>query len=94
MEYGGLMSHSHGLSNNPYPEHNQTKFLVLIPISLRSILIMFSQGKTFKYLGVLLTNQNYIHGDIKCIFKAENQVIIQSLHLFSRTLEKFENQKI
>ena len=28
--------------------------------------------KIFKYLGCLLTNQNYIHGEIKPILKAGN----------------------
>ena len=42
MEPGGSMSHSQGLSNNPYPEQNQQKFHVLIPISLRYILIFSS----------------------------------------------------
>ena len=38
MEPGGSMQHSQGLSNNPYP----TQYLVLIPISLRPILILSS----------------------------------------------------
>ena len=42
MEPGGSMSHLQGPSNNPYPETIQTKFLVLIPISLRFILILSS----------------------------------------------------
>ena len=41
-EPGGSMSHSQGLSSNPSPEPKQTQFLVLIPISLRSILILSS----------------------------------------------------
>ena len=40
MEPGDSFPHSQGCSNNPYPEPNQ--FLVLIPISLRSILILSS----------------------------------------------------
>ena len=42
MEPGGSMPHSQGLSDNIYPDSNQTQFLVLIPISLRSILILSS----------------------------------------------------
>ena len=43
MDSGDSMLHSQGLSINPYPESNQsTQFLVLIPISLRSILILSS----------------------------------------------------
>jgi hypothetical protein len=34
------MPHSQGPSSNPYSEPNQPKFLVLIPISLRSVLIL------------------------------------------------------
>ena len=40
MEPGGSMPHSQGLSNNSYPEPNH--FLVLMPISSRSILILSS----------------------------------------------------
>ena len=40
MEPEGSMPHSQGLSNNPYSEPKSTQFLVLIPISLRSILIL------------------------------------------------------
>ena len=40
MKPGGSMLHLQRLSNNPYPEPNQ--FLVLIPIYLRSILIVSS----------------------------------------------------
>ena len=36
------MSHSQGLSNNPYPEPNQHNSLPLTPISLQSILILHS----------------------------------------------------
>ena len=39
MEPVGSMLHSQGLSNNPYPEPNQTQSLVLIPISA---VILFS----------------------------------------------------
>ena len=42
MEPGGSMPHSQGLSSNPYPEPKLTQFLVLIPISLTSILILSS----------------------------------------------------
>ena len=41
MELGGSLPHSQGLSSNPHPESNQ-EFLVLIPISLRPILILSS----------------------------------------------------
>ena len=36
----------------------------------------YEKVKTFKYLGSLLTNQNSIQEEIKCIFKAGNSVII------------------
>ena len=39
MEPGDSMPHSEGLSNNPYPEPNQSN---LLPIYLRSILILSS----------------------------------------------------
>ena len=42
MEPGGSMPHSQGLSNNSYPEPNQTQLPALIPISSRSILILSS----------------------------------------------------
>ena len=42
METGGSMPHSQRLSNNPIPKQNQPKFLVLTPISVRSILILSS----------------------------------------------------
>ena len=32
----------------------------------------YEKVKTFKYLGSLLTNQNYIQEEIKCRFKAGN----------------------
>ena len=38
MKLGGLMPHSQGFSNNPYPEPNQ--FLVLKPIYLGPILML------------------------------------------------------
>ena len=43
--------------------------------------------KTFKYLGSLLTNQNAIHDEIKCRFKARNPCyyIVQAL-VFSNYL--------
>ena len=40
MKIEGPISHSQALFNNPYPESKQ--FLVLTPISLRSILILSS----------------------------------------------------
>ena len=40
MEPGGSMPHSQGLSNNSYPEPDQPNSPVLIPIPLRSILIL------------------------------------------------------
>ena len=40
MEPGGPMPRSQRPSHNPYPEPNQTLFLLLIPISLRIILIL------------------------------------------------------
>ena len=42
MEPGGSIMHSQKLSNDPYPESNEPQFLVLIPIYLRSILILSS----------------------------------------------------
>ena len=41
MEPGGSMPNSQGLSNNPYPEPSQPNSS-LMPISLRSILILSS----------------------------------------------------
>ena len=32
----------------------------------------YEKVKTFKYLGFLLTNQNYIHEEVKCRLKAGN----------------------
>ena len=40
----------------------------------------YEKVKTFKYLGPLLTNQNYIQEEIKCRLKTEIHVIIQSKH--------------
>ena len=48
MKPGGSMPHSQGLSNNPYPEPNQNQFIVLIPISLRSILVLSSDNNVKK----------------------------------------------
>ena len=42
MEPEDSIPHSQRASSNPYPEPNQPKFLVLIPIYLRSILILSS----------------------------------------------------
>ena len=42
MEPGGLMPHSQGLPNNPYPGPNQPNSSLLISISLKSILILSS----------------------------------------------------
>ena len=42
MEPGGSMPYSQGPSNNHYPQPNQINSLYLIPISLRSILILSS----------------------------------------------------
>ena len=42
MELGGLMLHSQGLSNNPYPEPKKTQLPALISIFPRSILILSS----------------------------------------------------
>ena len=33
---------------------------------------LHEKAKTFKYFGSLLTNQNYIHKEIKCRLKAGN----------------------
>ena len=50
--------------------------------------------ETFKYLGPLLTNQNSIHEEMKCGFKQEIGVIIQSkvfcLLDFSRRIWKLK----
>ena len=53
----------------------------------------FKKLKTFKYLGSLLTDQNYIHEDIKFRLKAGNSCYysVQTL-LYSRLL--FKNLKI
>ena len=40
----------------------------------------YEKVKTFKYLGSLLTNQNYFQEEIKCRLKAGIRVIIQSKH--------------
>ena len=42
MEPGGSMPHSQGLSNNRYPEPNEPNSFYLIPISLKSLLILSS----------------------------------------------------
>ena len=42
MEPGGLMPHSQGLSNNPYPEPNQPNSPHRNPIPSRSIQILSS----------------------------------------------------
>ena len=46
MESRGSVSHSQGLSNNPYPKANETS-LVLTPISIKSILIFSSHLRLF-----------------------------------------------
>jgi len=53
----------------------------------------YEKAKIFKYLGSLLTNQNYIHEEIKCRLKAGNSCLysVQTL-LSSRLLS--ENLKI
>ena len=43
MKPGGSMSHSKGLSNNPYSKPNQPNYPQWYPISSRSILILSSQ---------------------------------------------------
>ena len=40
----------------------------------------YEKAKTFKYLVSLLTSQNYNQEEIKCRFKQEIHVIIQSKH--------------
>ena len=45
MELGGSIPHSQGLSNNPYPEPNQTLFLALIHNSLKSIQLLSSHPR-------------------------------------------------
>ena len=49
----------------------------------------YEKGKTFKYVGSLLTNQNSIQEEIKCRLKAENSCYysVQTL-LSSRLLSK------
>jgi hypothetical protein len=46
--------------------------------------------RTFKYLGSLLTNQNSIHGQIKCRLKAGNSCYY-SVQTILSYLQKFEN---
>ena len=50
----------------------------------------YEKVKTFKYLGSLLTNENYIQEGKKVELKQVIHVIIQSRH-FSTYLEEFEN---
>ena len=38
----------------------------------------YEKMKTFKYLGSLVKNQNYIHEEIKCRFKAGNSCYYSS----------------
>ena len=69
MEPECSMPHSQRLSNNPYPERNQ-QFLILIPISLRSILLLsprlylglpkdlFPVGVPFNILKAFLPSSN------------------------------------
>ena len=61
MEAGGLIPHSQGFSNNPYPEPN--KFLVLTPTSILSSRLrlglpigLFPVGLPVKILSALLTS--------------------------------------
>ena len=52
----------------------------------------YENVKTFKYLGSLVTNQNYIQDEMKCILKAGNscyysvQTLLSS-RLFSKNLK-------
>ena len=43
MEPGGVILHSQGLSNIPYPEPNHPKYPVIIPISGNRV-VYFSAG--------------------------------------------------
>ena len=57
MEPRGSIPHSQGLSNIPYPPPESVQFLLLIPISLKSILILSSHlfldlSKGFYSVGV------------------------------------------
>ena len=55
----------------------------------------YEKLKTFKYLGSLLTNQNYIHEEIKCRIKVRNSCYysVQTLGVLSSptSLQEFEN---
>ena len=49
----------------------------------------YGKVKTFKYLGSLLTNQNYIQEEIKCRLKAGNSCYYSvQTHLSPRLLSK------
>ena len=55
----------------------------------------YEKVKTFKYLGSLLTNQNYIQEEIKCTLKTGNSFYysVQTL-LYPRLLSKINTKKI
>ena len=61
--------------------------IIIIILILIIIIIIISQ--TFKYLGSLLTNENYIHEGLKSIFKIGNPYyyLVQT-PLFSGLLSK------
>ena len=48
----------------------------------------YEKIKSFRYLGYLLTNQNSIHEEIKCILKAENSCYysVQTLLFLYKTI--------
>ena len=56
---------------------NSAKYFILLMILYCYII---EKVKTFKSLGSLLTNQNYIQEEIKCRLKHEIHVIIRSKH--------------
>ena len=54
MEPGGSMTYSQGLSNIFYPEPESAKFFILIPISLRLIVILPFHLRLGIYKGLFL----------------------------------------
>ena len=62
---------------------------------IRIVSNSYERGKTFKYLGSLVTNKNAIREEIKCTLKVGNSCYysVQTL-LFSRLLSKNLKNKI
>ena len=62
---------------------------IMVNVHIAEVSNSYEKVKTFKYLGSLLTNQNSIHEEIKCILKAGNACYysVQTV-LSSRLLSK------